>query len=326
VRELTIAYVRSPSGSDDPAAVLRRASELAGPWLPAAVASDLAGLRARVAPSRSDVVDQGDRAFALQAVRALRTDALPFSDDGPACAYKALRRIEDVAGIGLTPDEKSTLEEAAGWGADSPVGDDLLARLKNLRDGLIDRLQGMAGSNIGPRPHADVEDMLVRVVDALTERARETAPGVDMAVEHWLAVLENDPQGVRNAVRHYSMVLAATCQQSVSRAMEDVKLGGDTVFRTVIVDEAARSNPLDLLIPMALAERRIVLVGDHLLAMRLLRKLKNRHDNRREHLEVLRRQIEDAWRGLDPKSKPRRSTDVFDSELRRLGWAPEDKE
>jgi superfamily I DNA and/or RNA helicase len=45
--------------------------------------------------------------------------------------------------------------------------------------------------------------------------------------------------------------------------MEDAKLGDDTVFRSVIVDEAARANPLDLLIPMALAERRIVLVGDH---------------------------------------------------------------
>jgi superfamily I DNA and/or RNA helicase len=34
-------------------------------------------------------------------------------------------------------------------------------------------------------------------------------------------------------------------------------------FDTVIVDEAARANPLDLFIPMALASRRIVLVGDH---------------------------------------------------------------
>ena len=45
--------------------------------------------------------------------------------------------------------------------------------------------------------------------------------------------------------------------------MADAKSGEDTVFRTVIVDEAARSNPLDLLIPMSLAERRIILVGDH---------------------------------------------------------------
>lgn len=64
---------------------------------------------------------------------------------------------------------------------------------------------------------------------------------------------------------------------------------------------------------------------DHMLAMRLLRKLKNRHDNRREDLDAFRKQIEAAWPDLDNKSTPRRSTEVLLSELRRLGWVPEDK-
>ena len=34
-------------------------------------------------------------------------------------------------------------------------------------------------------------------------------------------------------------------------------------FGSVIIDEAAQANPLDLFVPMALASRRIVLVGDH---------------------------------------------------------------
>jgi hypothetical protein len=56
--------------------------------------------------------------------------------------------------------------------------------------------------------------------------------------------------------------------------MSDLKAGGPSlsqlneldrpiVFKDVIIDEAARANPLDLFVPMALAERRIVLVGDH---------------------------------------------------------------
>ena len=41
-------------------------------------------------------------------------------------------------------------------------------------------------------------------------------------------------------------------------------LGNQTrVFENVVIDEAARVHPLDLLIPMAQAERRIILVGDH---------------------------------------------------------------
>jgi superfamily I DNA and/or RNA helicase len=34
-------------------------------------------------------------------------------------------------------------------------------------------------------------------------------------------------------------------------------------FSTVIVDEAARANPLDLNIPLTSAKRRVILVGDH---------------------------------------------------------------
>ena len=65
---------------------------------------------------------------------------------------------------------------------------------------------------------------------------------------------------------------------------------------------------------------------DHVLAMRLLRKLRNRHDNRPEHVETLKRRIEESWPNLDKKSKPSRSLDLLRSELRRLGQDPENGE
>jgi hypothetical protein len=263
LRELAIAYARSPGTRDEPALVLLRAAELAGSWLPTPIASELAQLRSRISLPGAERVGDEDRAFALQAVRAIRVDHASFSDDGPSGAYRLMRRIALLDGFEITAEEKATLEEAASFPPLSTVTEDLLARLKTVRDALIDRLQPPPELTSAPQAHADVEDMLVRIVDAVAERAKETAPGVGAAVEDWIDALENDPQGLRDTVRHYSMVLAATCQQSVSRAMEDAKLGDDTVFRSVIVDEAARANPLDLLIPMALAERRIVLVGDH---------------------------------------------------------------
>ena len=64
---------------------------------------------------------------------------------------------------------------------------------------------------------------------------------------------------------------------------------------------------------------------DHMLAMRLLRKLKNRHDNRREHIEALRQRIGESWPTLDRKGRPTKSFELLDSELRRLGGDPEDK-
>ena len=263
VREIAVAYLKATGGRDEPAGVLRRVSEVASPWLPGELAAAMGELRAELSGSRPARLGDDDRAFALKAVRAIRTDAAPFSDDGPANAYKALRGLGRLDGFTLTGMERSCLEEAAGVHPDAAAEEALLARLRSTRNALIDRLQPAGGGATAPGAHADVESMVMRVIDALTERAKETAPGVDVAVAEWLAGLENDPAGVRETIRHYSMVLAATCQQSASRPMADARLGDDTVFRTVIVDEAARSNPLDLLIPMALAERRIVLVGDH---------------------------------------------------------------
>ena len=261
-REIIVAYLKAPGSRDERAEVLRRVSHATSPWLPEKLATDMAKLRAELSGPRSVRLGDEDRAFALRAVRAIRTDATPFSDDGPANACKALRRLDRLDGFDLTSDERLCLEQAV----DNPevaVDEKLFARLQSTKEALIDRLQPVNKSAAAPRPQADVESVVMRVIDVLAERAKKTAPGADIAVAEWLAGLENDPGGIRETVRHYSMVLAATCQQSVSRHMADAKQGEDTVFRTVIVDEAARSNPLDLLIPMALAERRIVLVGDH---------------------------------------------------------------
>lgn len=65
---------------------------------------------------------------------------------------------------------------------------------------------------------------------------------------------------------------------------------------------------------------------DHMLAMRLLRKLKNRHDNRPEHVEALKQRVEESWPDLDQESTPTRSVEMLDVELRRLGTAPENGE
>ena len=272
VREIALTYLRAPSRRDDPAAVLRQVSETASPWLPAELVDDMSRLRADLTAPRPTRLGDEDRDFALRAVRALRTEAAAFSDDGPANAYKALRRLErldDGATLKLdgstllTAEVRTCLERAAAFDPGAAVDETLLAELESARNALVDRLRPPDAGGAASRIHVNVESMVNRVIDAFTERARETAPGADIAIAEWLADLENDPAGIRDTVRHYSMVLAATCQQSVSRPMLDAKGGDDTVFRTVIVDEAARSNPLDLLIPMACAERRIVLVGDH---------------------------------------------------------------
>ena len=83
----------------------------------------------------------------------------------------------------------------------------------------------------------------------------------------YLKELEYNPASVQASLKNYCFVFTSTLQQSESRDIRKAKNAKNKKERveydTVIVDEAARANPGDLMIPLAQARNRIVLVGDH---------------------------------------------------------------
>jgi hypothetical protein len=258
VRTLAAAYVASPLTADESLRVVREVQDLCGSYVTPALNDRLDVLRQELSRSpQIDDAEDDDRALALKAVRGLRTDPIAFGDDGPRNAGRARLRLQR---LGLYDEGKHrVLSEAAEWSSDDAPS--FLSELKALQDGLIDLLS--AEKPVGaPMVHSDLESLLPEIVDALYTKARESAGGEDAVLYEYLNDLENDIDAVRDAVRNYTVVLAATCQQSVGFQMSQAK-GEDTVFANVIVDEAARANPLDLFIPMSRAERRIILVGDH---------------------------------------------------------------
>lgn len=207
----------------------------------------------------------GRRRQLTRLVRGLRTLASSFEDDGPQRARIALELLQEVPGL-LTRQDKALLQSATGPNAVAPT---LLAELAVLRDQLLDQLR--------PDPRsATVRDQLDASTLALLQRLHaELADKVAATRHHQYGVLEryrdafrSHPGWVRKAIENYSSIVGATCQQSASRQMSELKnTAGDSMagmqFTSVVIDEAARANPLDLFIPMALAKRRIVLVGDH---------------------------------------------------------------
>lgn len=58
---------------------------------------------------------------------------------------------------------------------------------------------------------------------------------------------------------------------------------------------------------------------DHILASKLLRKIRDRHDNKPEDIIALRERIQTDWSLLDKRSEPRRSLALLSEELHRLG-------
>ncbi len=105
-----------------------------------------------------------------------------------------------------------------------------------------------------------LKDLLETAQEQLCDQAQGMTPAL-LAYRDGLA----DPYLVREAMTHYSCVSGATNQHSASAAMKQLRRSEGTSWHydTVIVDEAARSNPLDLMIPLARAKDRIILVGDH---------------------------------------------------------------
>ncbi|MFO8079038.1 MAG: AAA domain-containing protein [Armatimonadota bacterium] len=258
-RDLTIGYLNAPTASEDVPKLLDDVRGLAGSHVPPALGDQLLELsdrfrqRVQGADVPDDSVDLG-----LKAVRGLRTDAVGFLDDGSIQAHKAMRRLDalDV----LSDEERELLENASEWeGEETPS---FLAKLAELQKALIDRLLPDERPAGAPRVSEDVELVLKAVLDALRERNRSTRGGVEAVLYEYRDDLDNDQRGVREAVERYTAVLAATCQQALGYQMR-LQKSDNVEFDTVVVDEAARANPLDLFIPMSLARRRIVLVGDH---------------------------------------------------------------
>jgi hypothetical protein len=258
-RDMAVGYLQAPSRTDDVGSLVAQTRDLAGPHIPPQLQDRLLELQQRLRnPRQRGLGEDADLEQALKAVRGLRTDATAFSDDGDMQARKALRRLQR---LGVLQDaEVALLEKSADW--DVEVEPDFLPELEGLQVALIDRLMPDERPATAPLVNADVEAALGAVIDALAERVRSSSGGVDAVLYDYCDDLENDRDGARQAVEQYTVVLAATCQQAVGYQM-NLRKGDNNVFETVVVDEAARANPLDLFIPMSLAERRIILVGDH---------------------------------------------------------------
>lgn len=248
-------YALEPRDAEATADLLQDAAELARDLVSGATRDGLlaraAALRTR---ERRPVAE--DEEGLLVAARALRSHPVAFADDGRETAMRlqiALRRSRR-----LDDDRKALLERATRAAAASA---DLCAELAELRDELVDELgPGMPLLSPSPRHDLQARMLLGAAAAEALERAAASRGAVDAIVAAYRDAIEHHSLAVEDTLSKYAAVLAATCQHSAGRAMAAVKDGD---FDTVIVDEAARANPLDLMIPMARARRRIVLVGDH---------------------------------------------------------------
>lgn len=202
----------------------------------------------------------------VRLLRALRTSHIGFSDDGPDRAHQ-LERTLRRGGVKIEESEWMLLQRLSTV-ADATEAD--LSELAAFKRVMLDRLspdyrppqlkQALSGEALG---------LLADIECAIAAPLRQSRRGISAVVASYHAVLAQSPNEAARAVREYASIVGATCQQSAGKAMSSLKELSDLdasegiEFDTVVIDEAARANPLDLFVPMAMARRRIILVGDH---------------------------------------------------------------
>jgi len=194
----------------------------------------------------------------LRLIRSLRISENGFRDDGSDRAADIMDAFDAV----LTVSEQNVLKRAILWKEGKEL--DFLDQLKAVKRKLLEMYTPAPLYKL-EKPRADILSLIAQT--SLQLDARKTGNNKSLGIiADFLHELEDNPDGVRKAIEDYNYVFAATTQQAVGKPIRKAKAtakGQMIKFDTIIVDEAARTSPRDLLIPMAQAEKRIILVGDH---------------------------------------------------------------
>lgn len=198
----------------------------------------------------------------LEKIRRIRTTKEGFLDDGPETADDLFTELEGIMKADIADKNVifDVLQEAADCSGGN-VDESLLAALEKVKQELLKRCT--------PRPFYKIENPRAEIMAVYTKilktlRHPENAEGEILF--NLLNELENNVSEVEDTVAGYNFVYAATAQQSEGKDIKrakNINKWEHPVYDTVIIDEAARVNPGDLMVPMAQAKRRIILVGDH---------------------------------------------------------------
>lgn len=146
---------------------------------------------------------------------------------------------------------------------DTPQLEELLVAFKNDIDLLLREYATEQPQKVDSTFLQRIDDLLTSVEDELA--VREDSKTREEMLFDYIWQFKHDLsniQNVKSLISSYSQVNAATCQQAANKFISPAMKGFEDIYDYVIIDEAARSNPLDLLIPMSMG-RKIILVGDH---------------------------------------------------------------
>ncbi len=191
-------------------------------------------------------------------LRNIRTDKVSYSDDGEMNLNRFLRsykRHKDE----LPKIDTKIIEEIEIYLNKEELTDDDFIALSNIKLELIDAFKSININETIKLSNTKIESAFKKLIDFFARRIQSNG-SIYSVLSEFQNDLNSNKFRVKETIQNYVAIAAATVQGSKAKQLTQIK---PDPFDTVIVDEAARANPLDLLIPLTSAKRRIVLVGDH---------------------------------------------------------------
>lgn len=206
-------------------------------------------------------VEHSTESKLVEKIRRLRCTKQGFMDDGSETADDLLAELEGILDLNNESNKRiiSVLEDAAD--SVGEVDDNILASLQKIKHELLSKCIPRPLYKI-EQPRPEIISLYTRIVSSLSKPTNEE----EEILFTLLNELENNSVDVEKMIASYNLVYAATAQQSEGNDIKKAKnlqKFNHPIYETVIIDEAARVNPGDLMIPMSQASRRIILVGDH---------------------------------------------------------------
>ncbi|GAA8478902.1 AAA domain-containing protein [Helicobacter pylori] len=181
----------------------------------------------------------------LSVIYALRTTQEGFEDDGVMRNYDLL---ESQFKENLTKEDRELLESV------KPN----LEKLQELKMRLLEKNAPKREYEIS-KPNEEIVSLANDLLEILSSQSPNDKR-IRVLLEY-LSVLERTPWDLEGLLRDYNFVFSSTTGQH-NQALEALGRKNFRYFDSVIIDEAAKANPLELLMVMALAKECIILVGD----------------------------------------------------------------
>lgn len=204
----------------------------------------------------------------IKILEAQRIDKEAFSDDGQLNARKLAMHLKNREDLAV---DKNTIREIRAV-CEKDFTDEAFERyvqiVKKFREQYCRRAQ------IDINNKKEVNYCLLSMLKTFNAQFLNTYSDNEKKRTIILAeFLRKLGMDYENLAEKYSNTTAATCQTCL-----DIRLENQQIFDLVIVDEAARANPLDLFIPMSMG-KKVILVGDqkqlpHMLEPEILKLLK----------------------------------------------------